>query len=152
MPIKKRKNENFEKRKNAFFLMSQASLKIRFLSKGMPYRLLSHGHTDGRTDGRTDTQTEWLLRAPLQGFRISSFNLSSRIGPSIFGTMWENTALVLNYVIYFVFLKYQSILLNKRLVTSKCTRRWRHQYITIHTSRRCPVCEEEVHDAGQMPL
>ena len=33
MSIKKRKNENFEKQKNAFFLMSQGSLnpKIRFL-------------------------------------------------------------------------------------------------------------------------
>ena len=31
---------------------------------------------------RTDTQTEWLLWASFQGFRIFSFKLLSRIGPT----------------------------------------------------------------------
>ena len=30
----------------------------------------------------TQTQTEWLLRAPVHGFRIFSFNLSSRFTPN----------------------------------------------------------------------
>ena len=33
------------------------------------------------TDTRTDRHTEWLLWAPFQGFKMFSFNLSSRIGP-----------------------------------------------------------------------
>ena len=60
-----------------YFLMSQGSFnpKIRFLvEKVCPVACL---HTDRQTDG----QTEWLLWAPFQGFRIFSFNLSSRIGP-----------------------------------------------------------------------
>merc|ERR1712102_203855 len=51
--------------------MSQGSLNPR--SKGVSCILFTHGHTD--------TQTELLLWAPFQGFRIFSFNLSSRIGP-----------------------------------------------------------------------
>ena len=53
--------------------MSQGSFnpKIRLLGQKMwPVgRARTHGHT------------EWLLWAPFQGFRIFSFNLSSRIGP-----------------------------------------------------------------------
>ena len=39
MPNKKRKNENFQKQKNLFFLMSQGSLdpKIRFLGQKVLY-------------------------------------------------------------------------------------------------------------------
>ena len=56
-----------------FFLMSQGSFntKIRFL--GQKVCPVAHSRTD------THTQTEWLLRAPFQGFRIFSFNL---IGPT----------------------------------------------------------------------
>ena len=58
-----------------FFLMFQGSFnppKDRFLGqKVCPV---------GRS--RTGGQTEWLLRAPFQGFGIFSFNLSSRIGPT----------------------------------------------------------------------
>ena len=67
MPIKSVKM----KKKMRFFLMSQGSLnpKIRFLAQKM-YSVA------------IDTQTrKWLLRAPFQGFRSFSFNLSSRIGP-----------------------------------------------------------------------
>ena len=55
--------------------MSQGSLnpKIRLLGQKVYAVARSHTHTH--------TQTEWLLRAPFQGFRIFSFNLSSRIGP-----------------------------------------------------------------------
>ena len=59
--------------------MSQGSFnpKIRFLGQKMwP---VARTQTDRHT--HTDSHTEWLLRAPFQGFRIFSFNLSSRIGP-----------------------------------------------------------------------
>ena len=53
--------------------MSQGSLnpEIRFLGQKVCPAACLH----------TDTRTEWLLWAPFQGFRIFSFNLSSRIGP-----------------------------------------------------------------------
>ena len=49
-PYKKRKNENFEKQKNVFFLMSQGSLnpKIRFL--GQKVCTAARERTDGHTD------------------------------------------------------------------------------------------------------
>ena len=65
--------------------MSQGSLnpKIRFLGqKVWPVACAqTDRQTDTQTHRQTDRQTEWLLRAPFQGFRIFSFNLSSRIGP-----------------------------------------------------------------------
>ena len=58
--------------------MSQGSLnpKIRFL--GQKVWPVARGRTDGQTDGHT---RKWKQRAPFQGFRSFSFNLSSRIGP-----------------------------------------------------------------------
>ena len=60
--------------------MSQGSLnpKIRFL--GQKVWPVARGRTDGQTDGHT---RKWKQRAPFQGFRSFSFNLSSRIGPKI---------------------------------------------------------------------
>ena len=66
-----------------FFLISQGSPnpKIRFL--GQKVWPVACAQTDTHTDRHTDRHTEWLLRTPFQGFRIFSFNLSSRIGPKI---------------------------------------------------------------------
>ena len=67
MPIKKRKNENFEK-KIRFFLMSQGSLnpKIRFL--GQKVCPVGCSHTDGRTDGHTDRVTTVGTLSEFQDF------------------------------------------------------------------------------------
>ena len=61
-----------------FFLMSQGSSTQKFGSKIKRCGLYL---VYTRTDGHTDRQIEWLRWAPFQGFRIFSFNLSSRIGP-----------------------------------------------------------------------
>ena len=52
----KRKNENFEKQKNAFFLMSQGSLdpKIRFL--GQKVCSVARVQTDTQTDTKVNTE------------------------------------------------------------------------------------------------
>ena len=75
MPIKSVKMKISKNKKMRFFLMSQGSLnpKIRFLGQKMcsVARLQTDRHT-----------RKWLLRAPFQGFRSFSFNLSSRIGPT----------------------------------------------------------------------
>ena len=67
MPIKNVKMKISKNKKMRFFLMSQGSLnpKIRFLGQKVWPVARSH------TDRHTDRQTEWLLRAPFQGFRIS---------------------------------------------------------------------------------
>ena len=69
-------------KKNVFFLSSQGSLdpKIRFL--GQKVWSIARVRTDRHT-------RKWILRAPFQGFRIFSFNLSSRIGP-IYGSVSAN--------------------------------------------------------------
>ena len=53
----------------------------------------------GQTDRHTDRQTEWLLRAPFQGFRIFSFNLSSRIGP-IYDTLCDGYRYILRVMVF----------------------------------------------------
>ena len=65
MKISKNKNMRFFS-----CLKDHSTQKIRFLGQKV-------------TDRQTDGHTEWLLRAPFLGFRIFSFNLSSRIGPII---------------------------------------------------------------------
>ena len=78
MPIKSVKMKISKNKKMLFFLMSQGSLdpKIWFLGQKMWPVTRAH------TDKNTDRHTEWLLWAPFQGFRIFSFNQSSRIGPT----------------------------------------------------------------------
>ena len=76
MPIKSVKMKMSKNKKMRFFLMSQGSLnpRIRFLGQ----KLWSVARVQRDRHGQT---WKWLLRAPFQGFRIFSFNLSSRIGP-----------------------------------------------------------------------
>ena len=64
--------------------MSQGSLypKIRFLAQKL--WSVARVQRNRQTHTQTDRQTrKGLQRAPFHGFRISSFNLSSRIGPII---------------------------------------------------------------------
>ena len=60
MPIKKRKNENFEKKKRCFFLMSRGTLdpKIRFLCQKVcsVVRVQTDGQTHRQTDTKVNTQ------------------------------------------------------------------------------------------------
>ena len=62
-----------------YFLMSQGSLnpRIRFLGQ----KLWSVARVQRNRQGNKKHTRKWLLRAPFQGFRSFSFNLSSRIGP-----------------------------------------------------------------------
>ena len=75
MPIKSVKMKISKNKKMRFFLMSQGSLYSIPSSK----TVVSSSRTEKQTDTQTDRQTgKWLLWAPFQGFRIFSYNLSSR--------------------------------------------------------------------------
>ena len=60
------KNWIFNKKKSLYFLIVKGLINPNTVSRAQC----------------TDWQAEWLLRAPVQGFRIFSFNLLSRVGPT----------------------------------------------------------------------
>ena len=107
MPIKSVKMKISKKKKIIIILMSQGSLnpKIRFLGqKVWPV-------DRGRMDRQTDRHESTIQTTPFQGFRIFSFNLSSRIGPIHkiqwrwdfwwLGKMWTDRQLPLEVILLF---------------------------------------------------
>ena len=83
---KKRKNENFEKQKMRFFLMSQGSFspKIRFL--GQKVCSVARSQTDRQTDRQTDTKVN--TEDTLSGFQdFSNFPSTYHQGAVQFDSM-----------------------------------------------------------------
>ena len=79
MPIKSVKMKISINKKKHFFLMSQGSLDAKIRVQGQKMCSVARGQTDTHT-------RKWIQRAPCQGFRMFSFNLSSKIGPIIYTT------------------------------------------------------------------